>query len=59
MSDDAVGWIGIALGLIAAIILDKGSPPHKWHAAIMWTFLALLDGVEAPTTVPELLSQTA
>ncbi|MGB6676775.1 MAG: hypothetical protein WBE44_08800 [Terriglobales bacterium] len=41
MSDDAVGWIGIALGLIAAIILDKGSPPHKWHAAIMWTFLAL------------------
>lgn len=41
LSDDALGWIGIALGLIVAIILDKGSPPHKWHAAIMWTFVAL------------------
>jgi hypothetical protein len=39
-SDDALGWIGLALTLIAAIILDKGSPPHKWHAAIMWTFVA-------------------
>jgi hypothetical protein len=39
-SDDALGWIGLALVLIAAIILDKGSPPHKWHAAIMWTFVA-------------------
>jgi len=35
-----MGWVGIALGLIAAIILDKGSAPHKWHAAIMWTFVA-------------------
>ncbi len=41
LSDDALGWVGIALGLIAAVILDKGAPPHKWHAAIMWTFLAL------------------
>ena len=41
LSDDAIGWVGIALGLIAAIILDKCAPPHKWHAAIMWTFLAL------------------
>jgi hypothetical protein len=40
LSDDALGWIGIPLVLIAAIILDKGSPPHKWHAAIMWTFVA-------------------
>lgn len=39
-SDDALGWIGIALGLIAIIILDKGSAPHKWHAAVMWTFCA-------------------
>jgi hypothetical protein len=40
LTDDALGRIGIPLVLIAAIILDKGSPPHKWHAAIMWTFLA-------------------
>jgi hypothetical protein len=38
---DAWEWVGIALALIAAIILDKGAPPHKWHAAIMWTFVAL------------------
>jgi ABC-type Co2+ transport system permease subunit len=35
-----LGWIGIALALIAAIILDKGNTPHKWHAAIVWTFAA-------------------
>jgi hypothetical protein len=40
-SDDIFGWIGLALVLAAAIILDKGSAPHKWHAAIMWTFVAL------------------
>ncbi|HEV2116844.1 MAG TPA: hypothetical protein VGR48_12500 [Terriglobales bacterium] len=40
LSDDALGWIGMVLVLIAAIILDKGSTPHKWHAAIMWTFVA-------------------
>lgn len=40
-SDDVLGWVGIALVLIAAIVLDKGSAPHKWHAAIMWTFCAL------------------
>jgi ABC-type Co2+ transport system permease subunit len=40
-SDDVLGWIGIALVLVAAIVLDKGSAPHKWHAAIMWTFCAL------------------
>jgi hypothetical protein len=40
-SDDAFGWVGLALSLIAVIILDKGSAPHKWHAAIMWTFCAL------------------
>ncbi len=28
------------VGLIAAIILDKNSAPHKWHAAIMWTGVA-------------------
>jgi hypothetical protein len=39
-SDDALGWIGIGLVLVAAIVLDKGSAPHKWHAAIMWTFVA-------------------
>ena len=31
----------MVLGLIAAIVLDKNSPPHKWHAAIMWTIVAL------------------
>jgi len=41
LSDDALGWVGIALGLVAIIILDKRSPPHKWHAAVMWTFCAL------------------
>jgi hypothetical protein len=41
LSDDTFGWIGLALVLIAAIILDKSSQPHKWHAAIMWTFCAL------------------
>jgi hypothetical protein len=40
-SDDVLGWVGIALVLVAAIVLDKGSAPHKWHAAIMWTFCAL------------------
>lgn len=40
-SDDVLGWVGIALVLGAAIVLDKGSAPHKWHAAIMWTFCAL------------------
>lgn len=39
-SDDALGWVGLTLVLIAAIILDKGAAPHKWHAAIMWTFVA-------------------
>jgi hypothetical protein len=38
---DALGWTGLALALIAAIVLDKGSPTHKWHAAVMWTFVAL------------------
>jgi hypothetical protein len=41
LSDDAIGWIGLGLVLVAAIFLDKNSPPHKWHAAIMWTFVAL------------------
>jgi len=40
-SDDLFGWVGLALVLAAVIILDKGSAPHKWHAAIMWTFCAL------------------
>lgn len=37
LSDSTIGWIAAALGLIAAIILDKGDAPHRWHAAIMWT----------------------
>ena len=40
-SDDPIGWIGLGLVLLAAIILDRASAPHKWHAAIMWTFVAL------------------
>ena len=35
------------MALIAAIILDKGSAPHKWHAAIILgtvgAFLCVLD----------------
>jgi hypothetical protein len=41
VSNDVLGWIAIALGFIAAIVLDKESPPHKWHAAIEWTIVAL------------------
>ena len=41
-SDDALGWIAVAVALIAAIVLDKGSAPHKRHAAIMWTVVAFL-----------------
>jgi hypothetical protein len=37
LSDNAIVWSAAGLALIAAIILDKGSAPHKWHAAIMWT----------------------
>ena len=40
VTDNALGWIGCVLVLAAAIILDKGSPPHKWHAAIEWTAAA-------------------
>jgi len=40
-TDDIFGWIGLALVLAAAIILDRGGAPHKWHAAVMWTFCAL------------------
>jgi hypothetical protein len=40
-SDDVFGWVGTALALVAVIVLDKSSAPHKWHAAIMWTFCAL------------------
>ena len=39
-NDDAFGWLGLVFVLVAAIILDEGSAPHKWHAAIMWTFVA-------------------
>jgi len=41
-SDDVLGWTAVAVALIAAIVLDKGSAPHKWHAAIMWTVVAFL-----------------
>jgi hypothetical protein len=41
-SDDLFGWIGLALVVIASLILDKDTAPRKWHAAIMWTFVAFL-----------------
>jgi hypothetical protein len=41
LSENALGWIAVALVLIAAIIVDKNSP-NKWHAAIMWTSVAFL-----------------
>ena len=40
VSDNAIVWSAAAVGLIAAIVLDKGSAPHKWHGAIMWTGVA-------------------
>jgi hypothetical protein len=40
ISDKVIVWSAAAVGLIAAITLDKGSAPHKWHAAIMWTGVA-------------------
>lgn len=40
LSDNAIVWSAALVALIAAIILDKGSAPHKWHAAIMWTGVA-------------------
>lgn len=41
VSDNAIVWSAAMVGLIAAIILDKDGAPHKWHAAIMWTGVAL------------------
>ena len=41
MIDNALGWTFLAVALVAAIILDKGSAPHnKWHTAILWTLSA-------------------
>jgi hypothetical protein len=37
LSDNVVGWIGVAAVLAALFILDKPDHPHKWHAAIVWT----------------------
>lgn len=37
---EVLGWTALAAVLLAAIVLDKNSPPHKWHAAIMWTGVA-------------------
>jgi len=42
VSDNVLGWVAILLGLVAIIILDKRSSPHKWHAAVMWTVVAFL-----------------
>ena len=39
-TDRAFVWSAAAVALLAAIILDKGTAPHKWHAAIMWTGVA-------------------
>jgi hypothetical protein len=39
-SDTVIVWSAAVVALVAAIILDKGSAPHKWHAAIMWTGVA-------------------
>jgi|SRR5579862_4454434 len=40
-NDDLFGWIGLGLVLVASLVLDKADAPRKWHAAIMWTFVAL------------------
>ncbi len=41
LGDNVIVWSAAVVALIAAVILDKGSAPHKWHAAIMWTGVAL------------------
>jgi hypothetical protein len=41
LSDNFLASITVAVALFAAIIFDKYSPPHKWHAAIMWSTVAL------------------
>lgn len=37
VSDDIVGWIGLAVVIVASFVLDMPSEPHKWHPAIVWT----------------------
>ena len=37
VSDNMIVWSAAVVAIVAAVILDKGSAPHKWHAAIMWT----------------------
>src|SRR5688572_12601748 len=41
-SDNALVWIGGAVALAAAIVLDDDTAPRKWHAAIIWTVIAFL-----------------
>jgi len=38
--ENVLSWLTAGVALVAAIILDRNSAPHKWHAAIMWTVLA-------------------
>ena len=40
--EDAVPWIGSAIALVASVLLDSPSQPHKWHPAIMWTICAFV-----------------
>jgi hypothetical protein len=40
--DDVFGWIAVVLLVAAAIILDRGAPLHKWHAALVWTISTFL-----------------
>src|SRR5581483_6860996 len=37
LSDNALEWIGVILGLTAIMVFDKRGMPQKWHAAVMWT----------------------
>jgi hypothetical protein len=37
LSDDSLGWIALVVGLLAAIVFDRGTPQHNWHPAIVWT----------------------
>jgi hypothetical protein len=48
ISDNAIEWIVVGLGLAALIVFGQYGMPQKWHAAIMWTVVAF----GPPTATP-------
>lgn len=45
LSNDTIGWISLGVTLLAIVILDRGFPPYKWHAGIIWTVTAFYGAV--------------